>query len=462
MLRGLLVFLTLGFLILSGCNSSVDRSDSGSSGQGSVRVVHAASDAPSVKVLLDDDVMLSRLDYGRTGQRSKEPGQYDVTIEAILPGGETSTAIDTFELSVSADTRYDVVAVGSVADDTLEALVFESGASFSSSSRARLYAAHLAPDAPEVDVYLSAADADPDLGETDPDFSFSYGERSDQLTVDAGDYRIRITVADSTEVVFDSGTLTLAAGNDLMLAAVPNTGVDADASPVSLLVHNNQETTRVFHADQQAGLRIVHASGDTGGLDVFVDDPDTAEIEELALAETAPAQAGRDSYLQRDAGSVEVRISEAGQASGDALIVQELEMVAGQGYTLLALDNNANIDALVLTDSIRSVATQATVRIVHASREAGELDVYLVPPGEDFSDVEVFEDNLPFQQATRYSPVAEGEYRVMATVAFGGTVRIESDPFELDDGGVYTIILRDETDSTGLSNELILLDDFTD
>ena len=63
------------------------------------------------------------------------------------------------------------------------------------------------------------------------------------MTVPAGDYQIRITPAGSTAtVVFDSGTIALPGGADLMVLAVDTTGPGA---PVQLPIVTLLSPTRM-------------------------------------------------------------------------------------------------------------------------------------------------------------------------------------------------------------------------
>ena len=453
-----LPLVVAGSLVLTGCFGGSSSSDNGEASQ--VRVIHASPDAPAVNVTVDDDVVVEGANYKSVAQLDQDTGTYSVGIDAVLPDG-SSTVLGPLELNVEDDTRYEVIAVGSVADESLDALVFPySDETFESETDVRLRVAHLAGAAGDVDVYLSdPADDAFDIGEAEPNLSLVYGDLADPVDVPEGDYRIQVTAAGDDEVVFDSGAISLNAGDDLLLGAVTNTGANADASPISLLVVDGDEVSEIYDADQYAGVRVVHNSADASNVDLYLDG-ELSAITDLAFTEVAPEQSGRDSYTALPGDDVAVAVSATGQAADDAVIEADLALSNGQGYTIIAVGLLDDIEALVLEDGSRSIATQASLRVVHGSTQAGNVDVYLLEPGAEIGNAEPVLADVAFRDASDYLAVAEGDYDIV--VAFAGAeeaFRVAG--VTLDAGGVYTAIARDEEGGTGVADEFILVDDFT-
>ena len=71
-----------------------------------------------------------------------------------------------------------------------------------------------------VDVYVTAPGAN--LASSAKLGSFSYKETLGPVEIPAGNYQIRVTASGSTTALYDSGTLSLKAGDDWVAAAVPN------------------------------------------------------------------------------------------------------------------------------------------------------------------------------------------------------------------------------------------------
>ncbi|MBS3803555.1 MAG: DUF4397 domain-containing protein [Oleiphilaceae bacterium] len=264
-------------------------------------------------------------------------------------------------------------------------------------------------------------------------------------------------------MIFDSGTVALSASADLLLGAVINTGANQDASPISLMVVNGDQVAEAFDVDQSAGVRVGHNSANAPEVDVLVNDAKV--FSNLAFTETVPS-AARDSYAALPGGETNVKVA----VSADNTLVPidaDLLLVNGQGYTALAIglvgDVDTPIEALVLEDSVRSIATQASLRVVHGSTAAGNVNVYLLPEGQETvgNATPVLAD-APYKAVTGYLPVAADTYNLVVTDA-DGNAAIGPAEITLDAGAVYTAVARDgqQSGSSSLTDfGLILLDDF--
>ena len=459
--------LAISSFALTGCFSS----SSSTSPTSEVRVFHAASDAPQVNITANGNTVVEGADYLDAAVLEPNVGTTSFGVDALLPGGETATVIGPADITLGSRTRYDVVAIGSAADETLDVAVFEEpNRDFSSSSNVRLRVAHLADfaDETEVDVYLSDEEEyfdDDDnvvpIEDLEPALTFEFGDRSDALEVPAGTYWVRVAPAGSDDEVYNSGGAPLPAGADLMVAAVINTGANQNASPISLSVLNDDDVDTIFDVEQQAGARVVHASGNAPEVDVFLNDEEV--IDNLAFPETDPPQSGVDSYLEVEPGTQNIKVAASGDEPEDAVIEADLEFNAGEGQTILAVNVLEEIEPLVLQDSVRSIATQASLRVVHGASQAPDVNVFLLPEDQDeIGNADPVLEGVPFKEFSDYLPVAAGIYNVRVTDT-DGNVAIEADDVEISAGGVYTIVARDgdESDEELTDFGFILLDDFT-
>jgi hypothetical protein len=383
-----------------------------------------------------------------------DEGTYDIEVEAITPGGN-ATVIDLPDTALEGNTDYSVIAVGQVADASLAPLIIANPESPVTAGSIRAQVVHAAPDAPAVDVYVTAPGAAL-AGET-PLGSFSFGEEIGPVEVAAGDYRIRVTLAgDADAVVFDSGVLSLADGSDLLLAAVENTG--NGNAPISLVSLDGEGSADILDAGTPADVRVVHASPDAPAVDVIVDDNFASPvISALAFPGVAPSA---NSYLSVPADDYNLKVA----AAGTNAVVLDLDatLAAGSAYTVLATDLLANISQLILTDNNRSVATEAKVRLVHASPAAGPVDIYVT----DAADTDITDNTpafaaVPFQADTGYVSLAGGDYRVVVTPAGDPSQLAVDVTVTVQNGGVYTAVARDAAGG-GRPVGLILLDDFAD
>ena len=220
----------LAVLLLSACNSS-NNNQPAPVASATLRIVHASPDAPAVDIKLNGNATFTNVDYGRATDRTvAQAGTLNVTIEGRLPGTSRPVVIGSADLTLAPNGAYAVFAVGNVA--AIEPLVVSRETSAVASSNVRLQVVHAAPAAPAVAVYVTAPGAD--LATSTPVGNPAFKDVLLAATVPAGDYQIRVTPANtSSPVLFDSGTVTLAGGSDLVVAALQNTG--PGASPITLL-----------------------------------------------------------------------------------------------------------------------------------------------------------------------------------------------------------------------------------
>lgn len=457
-----------GSVMLAGCFDGSSSSSDPKPVTTQVRVVHGVSDAPAVNVGINGDVAVPGADFKQVAILNPAVGTYSVTIDGLLPGDATAMVIGPANLTFEDGIRYDVIATGSVGEDTVAPVILEDDGSRNDPDSVRLRVVHLSPDAQlaaggAVDVYLSAASAGDALPE-DPSFTFSFGEDVGPLEVATDTYRIRVTPENSNTVVYDSDEVALPAGADLLIGAIDNT-VYGD-SPVSLLVVNGGETTEILDADTGAGLRAAHNSADAGEVDVYLNtEPDgiSAAVNGLSFGETVPTVATTGSYVGLEVGDNRLVVTATGDTT--TVIDETIEFANGQLLTILAAGSTGTaIAPLVFPDDNRRIATAAKLRVIHGAVEAQVVDVYLVSTADTgagdtvIGNAEPALDDFEYGQSSGYLQVAPEDY-VVFIADISGNVLFKSGSLILEAGGVYSAVARLNTDLASTAT-VTLLDDF--
>ena len=413
-----------------------------------LRVIHASPDAPAVDVsTASGTILASGLDYARsTGTFDVLAGNVSLKVDARLPGNTTATVIGPTTLSLAADTAYTVLAVGRVA--SIAPLVISQPATQVPTGQIRLRVVHAAPAAPSVDVYLTAPTAD--LALSSPAGTLAFRQALGPVEVVAGSYRVRVTAAGNrSAVVFDSGTLPIAAGANLLVAAVEKT--DTGTAPIKLLVHDGTSSSLVLNAGTPAALRVVHASPDAPAVDVVANNNFAAPlVRNLAF----PQATG---FLDVPPATYNVKVAAANTTT--TVINADLALQPAVKYTVLAVNRLASIEPLVLSDDARRVITASKVRIIHASPTAANVDIYVTAPGASIATLAPTLANVAFKANTGFLQLAPGNYSVTVTPAGSKTAAIGPANITVNAGGVYTVVARDPLPGASALG-LILLDDF--
>lgn len=454
-------FITIfSALLLAACGSSssinlpVTDDPDPVQGAETLEIIHASPDAPDVNVLIDGEPVAEGAPY-KAGLALQAPAaEINLSIEGLVPGaGDDASplepgAVTVIEapLATPAGTRVTVFAANNVAD--IEPIVITAPIEDVPADSVRLRVVHAAPifDPEMVSVFLTAPDGELDA----PAETFAFGSDFGPIDVPEDDYRIRITPAgDPDTLLFDSGTLPLQGGSDLVVAAVVSA---LPGVPLSLLIADGESVGELIDARAQATARVVHAAADAPNVDVLLDDALPPAIENLAFPEFTER-------LPLDAGDYNVKVVPTGSGPEAAVIDADATFVAGVEYSVYAIGLLEDIGGLLLVDDNRRVNTEARLRIVHAAPSAGDVDVYLEVAGETLAAPALAE--VPFGAESGYLSVAPGSYDIAIVPAGGDPLApaIGPLPIALQAGGIYTVVARDAAGGGGPFDVISLDDD---
>ena len=179
-------------------------------------------------------------------------------------------------------------------------------------------------------------------------------------------------------------------------------------------------------SEEEAGLRVAHASPDAPNVDVYVDGD--AVIENLAFGAVTD-------YLEVPAGAYDIAVKVAGTET--TVFSAEGVELAAEDYTAVALgevgsdDTEFTVSLFEDTNGANLGEEEARVRAIHASPDAPNVDVTV-----DDDALTLFED-VAFGDSSGYAVVPAGEYEVEIRPAGADAVVFEA-AVELEAGSTYT------------------------
>src|ERR687897_666016 len=174
----------------------------------------------------------------------------------------------------------------------------------------------------------------------------------------------------------------------------------------------------------EAQVRVAHLAPDAPNVDVYVNgEPVLTDVAYTTIS----------GYLPLPAGTQQVTVYATGDTS-TPVIDAPVEVAAGGAYTIAAvgLVADGSLTAQVYQDDLRAPSSgNAKVRVVHASPDAGPVDV--VPRGGD-----PLVAGLAFPEATPYAEVPAGTYTLDVNAAGTNQTVLTVPDAALASGGIYS------------------------
>lgn len=360
--------LCLGAALLAGCNSG--------NGVGAmpinttVRVVNLIPNAPSITVTLDTNTpLISGLGFEQqTLYLDVTSGSHEFTVSA---DGGSSTIIDVTQTLANGQ-NYTLVVYGTAeaanaqfeTDSPISILQDGTTVTIPNGGTFAIRVANVAQSVGAIDVYLTSPGAD--LALTAPTIaSAAYAVTTLYVPVTTGSYELRITIAGTKNVVYDTGVIAF--GDRTIVQAIVYGKGSGKLVDVDLLNLDTQGTGK-FYQSLLAQFKVLNASSVGSPINVFVDG---------ARALTNIPFAGVSNYVKTLAGSETLSI-ESSANPGASLLTLMANFSPATDSSIVISGPAGALQALVLTDNnMPSPVGHARVRFVNASPDIASLDVYV-------------------------------------------------------------------------------------
>lgn len=163
---------------------------------------------------------------------------------------------------------------------------------------------------------------------------------------------------------------------------------------------------------------------------------------------TALAYPTATAYNSEAPGPYTVHVEPAGTTT--TLINQGLVLQPATSYTFIAAEagfaSPALTPILLTDDNSAPTSGQMKLRVVNASPDVGNLDVYVVSPGKCIQNINPTFTNLAFQSASSYQNLVPGNYELFFTPPNNpNKILIDSGVLSFSAGQIRTVVALDST-----------------
>lgn len=183
-----------------------------------------------------------------------------------------------------------------------------------------------------------------------------------------------------------------------------------------------------------AGVRVIHASPNTGPVDVYVNTlpgSGAPAIEDLAFTQGT-------GYVPLPAGTYDFRVTPANATTPVAINATGVPLADNTDYTIAAIGFFASIQPLVLVDNRTTNPNAARVRFVHAAPDVPNVDIGINNAG---TNAGTLFNNVAFGNAASegYIEVPAGTYNLGVFLDASNALALPVNNLQLENNTVYTV-----------------------
>jgi len=399
--------------------SAQDRTEEGAS----IRFVQASPDAPSVDVIVDGAPVAEGLAFeSASDYLPVTSGTHQVQ---VVPSGEgADSALIDEDIDLDGGSAYIYAIAGTLND--IQSKLYEVDLDDLDENQARVRLIHLAPGEESVDLSVAGGD------EWDDDIDFP--NAGDYKSVDAGTYDLEVSAHDGdTAVVSIAGVdLQPERAYDILLLGQAG-GAGLTALTLETRVAPSCGSVLGIATDDMACIRVVNASPDSAGLDLYIND--TLVIQNLAYGDStefAAVPSGDDSS---------VKITATGGSLDSPILEDDTDFDTGQAYDLLIVNTADNLELESEEVDLSPVpAGQARLRAIGAAVDAPDFDVQI-------TDGPTLFEGIGFKDSSDTAIVDASTYDLQ--IKDGDNVLARVDDFQVEANTFYELVaIGDSGDGT--------------
>ena len=430
----LLTVATSTIVMMSGCGETKLPK---ATGKGTINAINAMPASSTVRFLIEERAF-GDIDFkNSTEVKEFDDITYNFNFEVTFLEKTEPTRIVSQMIDVVADINYTLVLTGSVTAPTLTLWERPEREWTDAETTFEVSIAHLSTNLGDLDVYVA-----PTGTASIPDITYklispSFGNRTLEVDLEAGEYKITIGQGDA--ILYQSYGISFDARSSYTLAIF-----DADPSITGNISVRSISDTGISNelADSNflPTLRTIHAAFGTGNIDIYANDNFTAPIfSDLKFGESTgdiPVTEGAVIYTYTATGNPGVIIDEESQLVPRGSRTSAI-MLGLPGSDLLRIK---------IIDNRRSIATHAKLRFIQAATNFDPLDLYLIEADTDINNIAPIISAMNFGMAYEFVHKLANKYDLILTLPDEKTPIATLQQLDLLAGDVVEVLILDTVD----------------
>jgi hypothetical protein len=387
-----------------------------------VRTINVVVGAPTIQVTANGATTWPAVPYAAATPFT-DLDNVSTTFVATLPGAASPLAQTTYTLS--GESTYTLIVYGTTQEPSVAVLPdtpFEPGG-----GRSQLRLAQAAPGIGAVDLYLTTPGQTFDSTVAPSFASVAFGGATNYIQFGSGTYQVRITVAGTQAVLYDSG---LHAFSDNTSTDVILYAVTSGRLPNALFADANGALQNQTVNNALAGVKFVAAAPQSGALNVVVDG--TTLVSGLAYGQAS-------TYASVAAAGHSISF-EAAATPGAPIATATPTLAPATDTTIVATGLPGSTQAFTLNDdNVPPRAGQARARFVNAGIDVGPVDVRV-------DNVKLASAIAP-NAASGYVQIAAGTHEIAFVDSANGAPLATLSGVALNDGTTTTAVFAGTRDA---------------
>ncbi len=438
-MKRIVILLALtGGLILGACGGGSQLPVA--TGKASITAINAISGSPEMTFRIEERSIGQVAYKSTTVTASYDDLDYTFNFDIFFAGDTVITRLASQHIDFVADRHYTILASGTIAAPvtTVWDVPQHTFADTDTVFQTRFSHASAALSAIMIDVYFSLDGAAPVLGAEVATLNF--GELSEALDFEAGDYVVTITSSgDPADVLFKSSPATILARTNIVV-----TPFDGDANDTATLVVHGLGVLGgaiPFHDPLASStVQFLHTAREMGTTDVY----DDAALSSQVLAGHAYRDLTADAAIA--VGTYEYFYTPASDTAA-VLLSTNFTIAEGFHYRLTAVGTGGVYSTVNTVLDRRSIDTAAKLLFFTSSNNYEFTNLYIVEAGTTIDDQLPFRAGVISRVPNPSLELAPGSYDVYITESLDTVIL--AGPFALDvaRGDVIDMVVYD-TDVT--------------